>query len=378
MSHGFFYERERVNRISWLGHRKCSRCPLLECYWPLSQFSKTMKLEWNVSIRLCVLHDGSQGPPGTRRVRQVSLRPHQPTGLEDNKDTQTGRITTRYLESSRTGSPLRMLGRPRWRCQSDIPYWHRRDPTNYSPMDRLRSETQPLENQEHYNQITGKNSRGSSDIASRTLEIGTVKWSKEHIPRKGNNLNDITEEGISLLDDMELWWDKQDLLWSCHTTRTKDRVNIDGSFRLHQNGTISGTFTSDWYLRKGESRDKLGEWLKKTTVRSQDQRRMLQVNTHSFPWNYWRHKITNGKETNRYDLFRVLWIAEGRFNTEDDLPIQTLGHIQHQCETLSEIHTLTHHRYWRIIHTELGRLTSSKWWFIFINGEKTFAPSGKN
>jgi ribonuclease HI len=93
--------------------------------------------------------------------------------------------------------------------------------------------------------------------AFRVLEIGTAKWFKEHIPHKGNDLNDITEEGISLLDDMELWWDKQDLLWVCHTARTKDRVNIDGSFRLHQNGAISSTFTSDWYLHKGESRDKM-------------------------------------------------------------------------------------------------------------------------
>ncbi len=59
-----------------------------------------------------------------------------------------------------------------------------------------------------------------------------------------------------------------------------------------------------------------------------------------------------------------------RFNTEDDLPIQTLGHIQHTCEALSEIHTLAHHRCWRIIHAELGRLTSSKWRFICISGEK--------
>jgi hypothetical protein len=29
---------------------------------------------------------------------------------------------------------------------------------------------------------------------------------------------------------------------------------------------VSATFTSDWYLRERESRDKLGEWLKKTAV----------------------------------------------------------------------------------------------------------------
>jgi hypothetical protein len=71
---------------------------------------------------------------------------------------------------------------------------------------------------------------------------------------------------------------------------------------------------------------------------------MLQENTHNFPSNYCRKKITKGKESNTYDLCRDLWIVEGRFNTEDELPIQTLGHKQHQCETLSELHTLTHHR----------------------------------
>ena len=106
-----------------------------------------------------------------------------------------------------------------------------------------------------------------------------------HIPRKGNNPHDITEEGISLLDDVELWWEKQNLLWAFHASRSKDRMNNDGSFVTHQLEAISSTFTSDWYLRKGESRDKMGEWLKKATVRSQDQRRMLQANTHSFPSN---------------------------------------------------------------------------------------------
>ena len=88
-------------------------------------------------------------------------------------------------------------------------------------------------------------------------------------------------------DDGELWWEKQNLLWACHVSRSKDRMNNDGSFVTHQFGAISSTFPRDWYRHKGESRDKMGEWLKKATVRSQDQRRMLQANTHSFPSNYW-------------------------------------------------------------------------------------------
>ena len=40
----------------------------------------------------------------------------------------------------------------------------------------------------------------------KALEIGAQKWCKEHIPRNGN---DLTEEGQILLEDPELWMDRQ-------------------------------------------------------------------------------------------------------------------------------------------------------------------------
>ena len=89
----------------------------------------------------------------------------------------------------------------------------------------------------------------------RALEIGAAKWCKEHIPHKGN---DLTDEGLLLLDGMELWWEKQNLLWACHNSRKTDRMNIDGTFLPHQKGAISATFTSDWYLRKGETETSWG------------------------------------------------------------------------------------------------------------------------
>ena len=66
-----------------------------------------------------------------------------------------------------------------------------------------------------------------------------------------------------------MWLNKSPLHWNCHTSRKRERINDDGSFKHHQKGAITGTFTGDWYLRKGpkESRDKLGEWLQKTTIR---------------------------------------------------------------------------------------------------------------
>jgi hypothetical protein len=89
----------------------------------------------------------------------------------------------------------------------------------------------------------------------------------------------------------------------------------------------------------GAYRRKLGEWLKMTSVRSQDQRRMLQATTHSFPSNAWIHKTTKGKESNKCDLCKALWIAENRFTTEAALPEQDLGHIQHTlkpCQRLTQ------------------------------------------
>jgi hypothetical protein len=91
--------------------------------------------------------------------------------------------------------------------------------------------------------------------AFRALEIGAAKWCKEHIPHKEN---DLTDEGISILDDMELWWRKQNLFWACHNARKKDRMDIDGTFLPHQKGAISATFTSDRYLHKGRAKTRWG------------------------------------------------------------------------------------------------------------------------
>ena len=47
-----------------------------------------------------------------------------------------------------------------------------------------------------------------------------------------------------------------------------------------------------------------------------------------------------GKESNKYDLCKVLQIRENYFTSEADLPVQDLDHIQHTCEAQSETHTI--------------------------------------
>ena len=92
-----------------------------------------------------------------------------------------------------------------------------------------------------------------------------------------------------------------------------------------------------------------------------DQRRMVQAITHSFPSNAWRSRISKGKESDRCDLCKALWVAQNRFTTDSVLHEQTLGHLQHTCEALRDVHTMAHHRCWRLIHGELSRLASAKW-----------------
>jgi len=130
--------------------------------------------------------------------------------------------------------------------------------------------------------------------AYRAYEKEAEKWRKEHIPRKGKG--DISEEGQELLEDKDNWGNETALRGVIHESRKRERINEDGSFMPHQKGPITSTFTADWFLREREGREMLGQWMKLTSVRSQDQRRMLQANSHTFPTNDWIHRITKRKE----------------------------------------------------------------------------------
>jgi hypothetical protein len=164
--------------------------------------------------------------------------------------------------------------------------------------------------------------------AYRAYQKATEKWRKENMLRKDKG--NISEEGQELLEGKEIWGNETVLHGPVYESRKRERSKDDGLFMPHQKGPITSTFTVDWFLREGQGRELLGEWMKLTSVRSQDQRRMpLQTNSHTFPTNTWIHKITKGKEFDRCDLCRALWTEEDRFRTEKDLPEQTLGHIQH-------------------------------------------------
>jgi hypothetical protein len=139
------------------------------------------------------------------------------------------------------------------------------------------------------------------------------------------------------------WRDKTSILKECYVSRKSERIN---DFRRFGHDPSERTNYVDLYSRldsqgtEGDGREKLGEWMKMTSVRSQDQRRILQSISHRFPSNVWIHifhKITNVKESDRYDLYKDLWLTEGRFTTEkdlspDDLEWNTIFHFKYHSK----------------------------------------------
>ena len=117
------------------------------------------------------------------------------------------------------------------------------------------------------------------------------------MPRKGKG--NISAEGQELLEDKEIWGNETALHGGVYESRKRERSNEDGLFMSHQKGPITSTFTADWFLQEGQGRELLEEWMMMTLVRPQDQRRVLWVNSHTFPTNAWIHKITKGKESDR-------------------------------------------------------------------------------
>ena len=93
----------------------------------------------------------------------------------------------------------------------------------------------------------------------------------------------FSAEGQGLLEDKELWGNETALRGAIHDSRKRERSNEDDVFMSHQRGPITSTFTADWFLREGQGRELLGEWMKKNAIKSQDQRRMLKANSQTFP-----------------------------------------------------------------------------------------------
>ena len=78
------------------------------------------------------------------------------------------------------------------------------------------------------------------------------------------NKGNISAEEQELLEDKEIWENETALHGAVYESRKRKSLgsNEDGLFIRHQKGPITSTFTAEWFLREGQGRELLGEWMK--------------------------------------------------------------------------------------------------------------------
>ena len=67
----------------------------------------------------------------------------------------------------------------------------------------------------------------------------------------------------------EIWGNETALHGTVYEIRKRERSNEDGLFMSHQKGPITSTFTVDWFLREGQGRDLLGDWINEVDIEGQ-------------------------------------------------------------------------------------------------------------
>jgi hypothetical protein len=105
-------------------------------------------------------------------------------------------------------------------------------------------------------------SRG--DPSSPCLQEGIGKVAKgAHAEKRERKYLGRTEDRSSeLLEDKEIWGNETTLRGVIYDSRKRERSNEEGLFMTHQKGPITSTFTGDWFLREGQGRELLGEWIR--------------------------------------------------------------------------------------------------------------------
>jgi hypothetical protein len=188
------------------------------------------------------------------------------------------------------------------------------------------------------------------------------------MPRKGKG--NVSTEGQELLEDKEIWGNEPSLHGAVYESRKRERSNEDGLFMSHQEDQSHPHSLSTG--TSGRDRDeRLGEWMKMTSIRSQDQRRMLRTNSHTFPTNVWIHKITKGKESDRCDLCRF---PNKPWDTSNTLTNPYQQHTSMLTTNVGYDHRLQNGSF----HVSQTRNTSRResFWWMWPDGIAVLPPVG--
>jgi hypothetical protein len=91
------------------------------------------------------------------------------------------------------------------------------------------------------------------------------------------------------------------------------------------NKAAATTWSADFLLREGESRECLGSWINSSAVNEAKKRRAKQVITCSFPCGKWLHMI-GGRKSPGCELCRRERLQDQ--SSDEALPLETVAHLQ--------------------------------------------------
>jgi hypothetical protein len=124
----------------------------------------------------------------------------------------------------------------------------------------------------------------------------------------------------------------------------------------------TSTKTTDFFIREPSCRQDISKYLKSSSIRTEDKRRLIQIITNSFPVNVFTSKFKK-KKSNRCDIYRRVLQANGETVTEENLPIQTVVHITGYYLGQKDTITAAHHATWKTLQNGITQTAPKGWKF---------------
>jgi hypothetical protein len=204
---------------------------------------------------------------------------------------------------------------------------------------------------------------GARKEMDKAIDTSTKRWKKINFPKA----KPPTSEGLRAFQD-HTWKDKK--RWLEYILKNHQDTHPLPTTSYSPFIPATSTKTTDFFIREPSCRQAISKYLKSSSERTEDTRRLIQIITNSFPTNAFTSKFKKGK-SNRCDICRRALQATGATTTEEDLPIQTVGHITGYCLGQTDAITAAHHSTWKTLHSGIAQAAPKGWEFPSEKGELT-------
>ena len=200
--------------------------------------------------------------------------------------------------------------------------------------------------------------RGGAEYQKqRVLDRAGTNWNKNFLLSADAGRQDIRQSACagvqSDLMDAESWG---------------RRCMLQLQVTENWNKAAATTWSADFLLREGESRECLGSWINSSAVHEAKKRRAKQIITCSFPCGKWLHMI-GVRKSPECELCR----RERRQNQSSDeaLPLETVAHLQSAgCKAQKKSVIGAHNRCWGYLRGAILMHGEAKRDLEFIGGEQ--------